>query len=428
MNALANIDGLKVAARTSSFAFKGRKAEISDIARALNVRTILDGSVRRSGDQLRITVQLINAADGYHLWSERYDREMRDVFAIQDEITQAVVDTLKVKLRVKMSPTQKPEDLRAYELYLKGKYHLAKLTPPDLQTSIQYFSQATAIDPSYARAFVALADAYLRLSIAAELPSGEFFPKSKAAAQRAIELDPKSCEVYVALAWIAFWYDWDWQESERLVRRALEIDPNSTEARTAFAHLLSNSGRHSQALAEIARARELDPLSLFAGAMEGQFLLHAGATDPALTVLLKVIELEPNFWLPHLFAASVYIEKQMPNEALDEARLARQLSRGSTQAAAFEAFALALAGKRPEAAALVDEVESSKERYLPPYHAALLQKALGNTNAALTQLERGVEERDVKMVFLNVEPKWNDLRSDPRFLNVIERADFTSAL
>lgn len=423
--ALAKIKDLKVAARTSSFAFKNRNVAVGEIGNTLNVSKILEGSVRKIGDRVRISVQLINVADGFHLWSERYDGEVKDIFDLQDEITLAVIDKLKVEFlseeRIALR-NRYDENVEAYELYLKGRYHYLKLRPDEIQKGISYFEQAIALDPNYALAYVGLAQAIQTLPLAAELPAEEFFPKAKAAALRAIELDETLAEAHGILGWLLFWFDWDWNASERECQRAIELDPKSADAHEAYAHLLSNIARHSEALAEIKIARELDPLNLRINAFEGQFLLHAGFLDEALEILLKTFELEPNFWLAHLFAASAYIEKEMFADAFAEAEKAKQFSGGSSHAAALGIYALAKSGKKPEAETALEELHRSvNARYVPPYHFALAYQGLEKPEETLTWLEKGYEQRDPKLVFLKVEPKWNNLRKEPRFIELMHR-------
>ena len=428
LNALAKIKNLKVAARTSAFSFKNRNADVSEIGSALNVKTVLEGSVRRAGNRLRISVQLINASDGYHIWSQRYDGEMKNVFDLQDEITLAVIDELKVKFlsgEKTAIRSRRAENVEAFQLYLKGRYHFLKLTPDETEKGISYFEQAIALDPNYALAYAGLAAAYVTFPMTCDAPSAEFFPKAKAAAQKAIEIDDSLSETYSALFWATFWYDWDWNAAEKQCLRAIELNPNSSDAHESYAHLLSNVERHSEALAEIKRARELDPLHLRINALEGQFLLHAGRIDEALEPLQKAIELLPQFWLAHLFTASVYIEKGMFAEAIESARKARQFSGISTHPIAFEGYALAKAGNETKARATLEELlQLSNERYVPSSNIAMIYNGLDETETALDYLERAFDERDARMAFLKVEPKWNNLRREPRFIDLMRRMNF----
>ncbi len=428
LNALAKIKNLKVAARTSAFSFKNRNVDVSEIGNILSVKTILEGSVRRAGNRLRISVQLINAADGFHLWSKRYDGEMKDVFDLQDEITLAVIDELKVKFLSEEKAALRnryAENIEAYQLYLKGRFHYLKLRPDEIQKGISYFEQAIALDPNYALAYVGLAQAFQTLPLAAELPASEFSPKAKAAALRAIEIDDNLAEAHGVLGWLLFWFDWDWKTAEVECRRAIKLDPNSADAHEAYAHILSNIGRHDESLAEIKLARELDPLNLRVNALEGQFLLHAGKPDEALSRLHKTIELEPNFWLAHLFAASAYIEKENFAQAAAEANKAKQLSGGGSHAAALLIYAMAKSGEQAKAEAALEELrQSSNARYVPAYHFALAYHGLNKRDETFFYLESALEQHDPKLAFLKVEPKWNNLRDEQRFIELIRQMNF----
>jgi TolB-like protein/Flp pilus assembly protein TadD len=426
INALSRLERVQVVARTSAFSFKGRQADVREIAEKLGVTLVLEGSVRRSGKRLRIIAQLINADDGCQLWSERYDREMEmgDIFEVQDEITLAVVDALKLKLTgAERSGVLRhhTENVKAHELYLKGRFQLFRMSPSGIKSGMAYLQQAIEADPYDAHAQVGLAHAYRMYALSLEMPPNEVLPKAKAAALKAIELDRTLAEGHAVLGFNIFWHEWKWEMAEKHFRRALELNPNSADAHWMFAHLLSNTGRHEEALGEIARARELDPLSGLMNAMEGQFLLHAGRTDDALTRLHEALELDPNSRVAHLFAASAYIEKGLFTQAVAEAHASCELSPGTSQAVAFKAYANARLGKRTEARAALDQVlQVSKERFVPPYYIAMIYNGLDETAEALTWLERGFERRDPKMVFLKVEPKWNNLRDDPRFIRLLK--------
>jgi len=393
--------------------------------RALDVGSVLDGSVQRWGNKIRVNVRLVKVADGTVLWTGTFDEKFTDIFVVQDAISNRVAAALALQLGgdEKMLLTKRyTENVEAYGLYLKGRFHAAKLTPPEMRTGISNFQRAVEIDPAYALAYAGLAEAYRGLATAGEMPATELLPKAKAAAQKAIEIDDRLADAHAILGYIIFWYDWNWKESENQCQRALELNPNSADAHMFYAHLLSNTGRHAQALAEIKRARELDPLNLRINALEVQFLLHAGQTDEALARLQKAFELDPNFWLAHLFASSAYIEKGMFPEAVAEARKARELSGASTHPLAFEGYALAKSGKQAEARGLLAELlKLSTKRFVSPYNIALIYNGLDERDETLAWLERGFEQREKGMVFLKVEPKWNNLRSEPRFIDLMKR-------
>jgi TolB-like protein/Tfp pilus assembly protein PilF len=427
INTLSRLGRVRVVARTSAFSFKGKQLDIREIAEKLRVSLILEGSVRRSGNRLRITAQLINAADGYHLWSGRYNREIeiRDVFDVQDEIALAVVDALKLKLtggEKTGALKHHTRTVKAHELYLKGRFHLYRMTPSGIKAGMSYLNQAIQSDPADALAQVGLAHAYRMFALSLEMPPGEVLPKAKAAAEKAVELDPTLAEAHAVLGFNIFWFDWAWEAAEKHFQRALRLDPKNADAHWMYAHLCSNTGRHREALDEIRQARELDPLSGLMNAMEGQFLLHAGHTDEALARLREALELDPNSRVAHLFTASAYIEKGFFAEAIAEARASLVLSPASSQAIAFEAYANAKLGRIAEARAALNEVSQlSRERFIPPYHIAMVCNGIGETAEALMWLERGFEHRDPKMVFLNVEPKWKNVRDHPRFVSLLKQ-------
>jgi TolB-like protein/Tfp pilus assembly protein PilF len=428
--ALSKLPSVRVVARTSAFAFKGARGDVRQIAQKLGVHLVLDGSIRQSGTRLRVTAELVNAADGCQVWSERYDREieMHDMFAVQDELTRAVVSALKPNLRGTESAvllkhhTQNPA---AHELYLKGRFHLLRMTQSGIETAVQYFERAVEADPSYALAFVGLAHAYRMYTLSLEMAPGEVAAKGRAAAERAVALDETLAEAHAVLAFHIYWFEWDWSTAEGHFGRAWELNPNSVDTHWMYAHLPSNAGRHEEALAAMARARSLDPLSGLIHAMEGQMLLHAGRTDDAIARLRDAIELEPRSRVAHLFAASAYVEKGLFDDAVAEAGAARVLTPANTQALALEACANAKRGHRRDAAgALAQLLQLSKERYVSPYHVAIACNGLGEPLEAIAWLERGFEEHDPKMVFLNVEPTWKNLRHEPRFRRLLKQMKF----
>jgi TolB-like protein/Tfp pilus assembly protein PilF len=426
ISALSQREGLRVVARTSAFSFKGRQVDVRRIAERLGVNFVLEGSVRKSGTRLRVTAQLVNAADGYQLWSDRYDREieLRDIFEVQDEIALAVLEALKLNLPGPEATVVKrrTENAAAHELYLKGRFHLFRMTHSGIEAGIQYFERALEEDSSYALAHVGLAHAYRMYTLSLEMPPAEAGAKGKAAALQAIAIDDTLAEAHAVLAFNVYWFEWAWSAAQSHFARALALDPRSADTLWMYAHLPSNAGQHAQALAAIARARALDPLSGLINAMEGQFLLHAGRTDEAIARLRDAIELEPRSRVAHLFAASALIEKGMFGEAAVEARAARELTPSNTQARALEAYANARGGKRPEAeAALAQLLQLSEQRYVSPYHVAIACNGLNEPPQALSWLERAFAEHDPMMVFLNVEPKWKNLRDDPRFRGLLKK-------
>ncbi|MEJ7847833.1 MAG: tetratricopeptide repeat protein [Pyrinomonadaceae bacterium] len=428
ISSLSQLPNLNVKARSSVFRYKGKDTNAATIGKELNVQAILNGRVVQRGQELVLYVELVDAQTENSLWKQTYNKTMTNLVALQNDIARDVADKLKVKLsgadELKLAKKY-TENAEAYQFYLKGRFHLLKTTRSEFETSISYFQQAIAIDPSYALAYAGLADAYRSLSVAGEMPSMEVMPKAKAAVQKAIEIDHTLAEAHAVLGWIIFWYDWDWSAAENQYKRALELDPNNADTHLFYAHLFSNTGRHEEALAEGKRARELDPLNLRTNALEGQFLMHAGRTDEALARLQKTFELDANYWLPHSFMASVYIEKGMYSEAIAEARKAREFSGAATQPTAFFGYALAKSGKEAEARAELERLlKLSTERYVSLYNIAMIYNGLGERDETLAWLERAFQQREPRMVFLKVEPKWNNLRGDPRFQDLMRRVGF----
>jgi len=430
INALSKLERVRVAARTSAFSFKGRQVDVREIAQRLGVRFILEGSVRKSGNRLRVTAQLVNAADGCHVWSDRYEREMdlQDIFDAQDEITLAVLDGLQLTLHGGERSTalkRHTQNARAHELYLKGRFHIFRMSPAGIETGMQYFHQASDADPSFALAQVGLAHGYRTSALTLEMAPDEVLPQAKAAAERAIALDDCLAEAHAVLAFNIFWHEWNWKAAERHFRRALHLDPNSADTRWMHAHLCSNTGRHGDALAEISRARELDPLSGLIHAMEGQFLLHAGHVEEAIVRLREALELDSSSRVAHLFAARAYIENGRFADARDEAVKAQAISPGNTQAIALESYAQAKVGREAEARALLAElIGLSRSRFVPPYHIAIACAGLSQAAEALTWLERGFAARDPKMVFLKVDPRWKGMADQPRFIRLLNQMNF----
>jgi DNA-binding winged helix-turn-helix (wHTH) protein/TolB-like protein/Flp pilus assembly protein TadD len=387
--------------------------------RELAVDSVLDGTIQNWGDRVRISARLSRSSDGKQLWTGQFDEKFTDIFAIQDAISDKVAAALKIR-QAGNEKKRATSSIEAYQLYMKGRYQTAKGTPPDLISSISYFQQAIELDREYALAYTGLAQAYGVLGIFAEMPPSEAFVKARAAEHKALEIDDSLGEAHLSLCMGLFWYDWDWAGAERECLRALEIDPNNADFHGYYAQVLSSTGRHEDALAEIKRSLELNPLNLSQSALEGQFLLHAGRADEALDRLQKLALLEPNFPFTHLFAASAYIEKGMLPEAIAESRKELELTR--TNNIPFGAFALARSGRRDEAKAeLRGLLTLSATKYVSPYNIALVYNALDEREKALEWLENGYRMRDPKMTFLKVEPKWNSLRDEPRFGDMIKR-------
>jgi TolB-like protein/Tfp pilus assembly protein PilF len=425
LNALAKIDEMKVAARTSAFSFKGKDTNISEIGRALNVTTVLEGSVRKSGNRLRITAQLVNAADGYHLWSERYDREMKDIFDVQDEITLAVVEALKVRLlgerksAVLKRPTRSPE---AYEFYLRGQSHFNKWTPVDFQKAIENFERAIAIDPGYASAYAGVADAYTELSFFS-FSSRDAGPKAREAANKALQLDDSLGEAHNSVALIKMYFDWDYDGAEAEFKRAITLNPGSY-IRMWYGFYLGLMARFDESLRELQRARELDPLSAPNNNAIGIVYLWSRQTDRAIEKFQEVLDLYPNYVIAHTFLAEAYAQKgDLSSAVLTIEKI--QPEAMDPQALSIMGYIYARSGDRDRAQKILNEfAERSSHEYVPALNFAQIHAGLGDQEQALAWLDKAYDERAIWIPFLKVDLKFDSLRSEPRFKELLRKVGF----
>ena len=424
LNALSKVEGLKVAARTSSFSFKGKDTNVEEIGRALHVNTVLEGSVRRSGDRLRIVVQLVNASDGYHLWSERYDREMRDIFDVQEDIAREIVAKLRPKLsgeqRERMSKRH-TENAEAYQLYLKGRFHWNKRSPEGIRKAAEYFKQAIAEDPNYALAYTGLADAYSVLpAYDFTIKPKETMPQAKEAALKALALDDNLAEAHASLALILNSYDWDWAGAEQHYRRAIALNPNAPSPHQWLGEMLLGFGvRLDEGLAECRRAVELDPLSLIANGVLGMSLNYARRYDEAIVQLQKALELDPEFGATNYHLFETYADKGMYGEAV--AAYLKQMTVYGEPSSEIEAAqeAFARGGWQSFLRHRTARLEEQPKVYATDI--ASLYARLGEEDKAFAWLGKAYEERNEALVFLPVNPGYDSLRSDPRFAELAGR-------
>jgi eukaryotic-like serine/threonine-protein kinase len=424
INSLTKIEGLRVAARTSTFGFKGRGVEVRRIGETLKVEAVLEGSVRKAGRVLRMTAQLINVADGYHLWSERYDREIEDVFAVQDEIASTIVDTLKIKLGMQRAPYVKRHttDIAAYHLYLKGRYYWHSRYEGGLQKAITFFEQALERDPGYALAYVGLADSYNILGTYSFLPPRVAFPKAKAAAERALALDHTLAEAHVALGLAQCFFDWEWKDAERAFCRALALDRRYVQGHIWYGFLLSLLGRVDEARLMATAAQEVDPLSPFALAGAGAILCYCREHDAAIRQCEMALGIDPNFLLAVYVLGLAYFHASRFGESVTALRRAVELSRHAAFCVGLLGGACAASGRREEAAALLRElIERSEREYVGPMSMVRVSAGLGDRDQAFEWLERAYEERSSYLVILKVDAMFASLRSDPRYHDLLRR-------
>ena len=320
INALTKIEKLQVASRTSAFQFKEKGYDIYEVGKKLKVQTILEGSVRKAGNRLRITPQLVNVEDGYHLWSEKYDRDMEDIFEIQDEISLAIVDKLKVKLFGKEKTTllkRQTNNLETFNLFRKGRYFLNRRDAGDMTKALQCFERAIEKDKNYVFPLVGIADTYSSIGVYGIIPPKEAFSKAKTAANRALEIDDRLSEAHASLAWILTVYDWDWLSAEKEYKRAIELNPNYATAHQWYALYLAINGRFDEAIVEAKRALELDPLSVINNASYGLVFYYSRHFDTAIEIFRKTLEVDQNLLIAHLWKGLALIEKAMYEEAIE---------------------------------------------------------------------------------------------------------------
>jgi TolB-like protein/Flp pilus assembly protein TadD len=417
---LSKIADLRVISRTSTQHFKSVPENFPEIAKQLGVTNVLEGSVQKAGDRVRVNVQLINATSDAHLWAESYDRKLTDIFAVESEIATTVADTLQAKLTgsEKRAITARPTDNPvAYQDYLKGRYFWNKRTSDDFQTAISYFNQAVETDPNYALAYAGLADTYVLLPAFTWASPQDAMPKAKAAAQKALELNDMLAEAHASLAMVLRAYDFDYNQAVSEFKRAIELNPNYAPARYWLGtHVLSALGRFDDAVAEVKRALELDPLSLVANVDLGTTHVYARRFDDAIAQLRKSLELDDSFYYAHYeFGIALRCKGQI-DAAIAEFEKARQLN-DDPIVPGLLGHAYAARGRRDEALKLLVQLKGeSARRYVPPYSVALIYVGLGDKEEALRWLEKDFSDRDGWNIgFINVDPLLDPLRDDPRF-------------
>src|SRR5258705_2218589 len=424
LNLLSKIPYLKVISRTSSFYFKGKNEDVRKIGKDLGVANILEGSIRKSGNQIRITAQLIEVAKGTHLWSETYDREMQDVFVIQDEISKMIVDILKITLtgkHAKQLPRGFTKNTEAYEDYLKGRYHWNTRTDDGIKKAIGYFEDAIKRDSNYAAAYSGLADTYLTLYDYGLMSIDESTSKAKDAAQRALKINPMLAEAHNSLAHITL-HEWKWKSAEEGFQKAIELDPTYVLAHHWYALCLTAIGKSNEAVNEMKKARELDPLSTRVNADLGMAYLAAGKYDEAIGQEQKTMELNPKasgaFWIRGM----AYQQKKMFGQAIKDFQNALELSPGDPNYLAALGHVYASSGNTSAARNVLDTlfVENKKEP-VSPFFFALVYAGLNDKEKALEWLENAYKEKSGSVRYLKMEPRLQNLRNEPRYAALMKK-------
>ncbi|HEV8199576.1 MAG TPA: hypothetical protein VGS03_06115 [Candidatus Polarisedimenticolia bacterium] len=418
-------DRLAVIARTSTMQYKGTAKRVDEIGRELHADYLLEGSVRRAGGEVRISVQLIRISDQTHVWAESYQREARDILALQSDFAAAVAEAVSLRL----TPQEKadlasagPVNPASYQLYLRGRYLWNQRTEDGLQKSIASFQQALIDDPGSAACYSALADAYNVLGNWGMVPPREAYPKAKAAAGKALALNPRLAEAHIALAYAIHLYDWNASEAEAEFRKGLALNPNYAPGHQWYAVFLASEGRFDEAVAEITRARELDPLSLIIGDVVGWIYSLARRNDDAVREFRKAIDLDARFYPTHFDLGLTYVEMGRYEDAIAELEHARTLAGDTPRTLSGLAYACARAHQQDRARGYLDRLQQlSTHRYVPPFDVAVVHAALGERDLAFDWLDKAYEDRHPWLVMLKVTPKVDSLRSDPHFAALLAR-------
>lgn len=423
-----NRQRLAVLARTSAMRYKHANKSVDEIQRELHVDYLVEGSVRRGGQQVRITAQLIRASDQTHVWAKSYERDLRDILTLQIEVAQDIAREINVNVtpegqsRLARSLALSTE---ARESYVKGRYFWNKRTEDGLRKGIEYFQHAIGAEPGYAAAHDGQADCWIALGWYGYLPPRKAFPRAEESARRALALDDSLAAAHTSLAFVRFNYAWNWSEAERGFRRAIELDSDYANAHHWYADYLSAMGRHDQAIAESERARELDPLSNIINAWLGWRHYFARRYDRAIEQYRRTLEIDPAFAPTHLVLGQAYEQKGKLPEAIAELRRAVDLAQGAPVYVAALAHAYAIAGQRAEAERELERLrEVSRLRYVPAFPIAIVHAGLGRTKDALDWLDKAYDQRDPGMVWLKVDPRLDGLRSDSRFQSLVARLRF----
>lgn len=417
---------LGVLARTSVMRYKRTRKNIREIGRQLGVDYLVEGSVRRDGGRVRIAVQLIRADDETHLWTEVFERATREVLRIQADVAQAVAEAIRIRL---LSKAEQKRDVEPdlYDLYLRGRFFQGQLIPPALRKAIACYERVLSRSGDFAPAWAALAECYVRLPITSDIPPVQAFPQAKEAAERAIGADSSLGAAYAARSGVGFWHLWNWKSALADSAEAEARNPSLAEAYLLRSHVHSNLGMHREAIFEIAQAKKLDPFSRIISTLHGQFHYQAGQRfyGEAEELLRYALVVDPQFWVAHVDLSKIWGMQGKYAKAVAAAQRAYRYSHGNGEATSLAGWAHAMAGQKALARKKLQDLEHQrKKRYVPPIHKALILAGLGETNASLDEIDRALEERDVRLVFLLVEPRWDPLRGNGRFQAAVGKMNF----
>jgi serine/threonine-protein kinase len=428
INALSQIKDLRVIGRTSAFAFKGKAKDLTEIAKTLKVKKILDGSVRKAGNRLRISAEFINVKDGYQIWSEKFDRESGDIFAIQDDIAATIVKILKIRLggeEEKVLYKRYTDNFEAYNLYLKGKYHWNRITPDNLEKSIEYYNQAIQLDPNFVLPYCGLADSYWTSHQILILPVEEVMPKAKKAALKALELDDHIAESHALVGQLKWVYDWDWIGAEKNFKRALALNPESLTTILWYSAMMSYSNRHEESFDLMKIAEGIDPLNLIYLMNVTYRYYLAGMYEKAIKESYKLLELEPMFFYVYVLLGCSYIHTRKADKAVEELKKMNDLLGDISEIFPFLGYAYGKVGNDVESNNFLNQLQdSAKERHIPAYFYALIHAGKGDTEKTFEYLEKAYQEHDTRLIWWLRDPLFSFLRSDKRYINLAKRLNF----
>jgi len=424
INSLSQLPSLKVKSRNTVFNYKARGADAQKIGRDLGVRALLSGRVSQHGEDLAISVELIDTKDDSHIWGEQYSRKLSDIIALPEEIARDVSEKLRLRLsgvEEKQLSKSYETNSEAYRLYLQGRFYWNKRTAEGLQKGIEYFNQVIQKDANYAPAYTGLADCYALLNVYNVTPATEVYPKAEEAAAKALQLDETLSEAHASLAFISYRYNWKWPEAEREFKRSIELNPNYGTAHQWYSAFLAASGRHNEAVAEARRAHELEPFSLPINADLVRHLYYARQYEEATKEARKLLEMDESASRAHVELGQILEQQGKFDEAIAELQKAASLSDNSVSALTSLGHAYALAGKKGDAQKIIKRLEElSREHYVSPYHTAVIYAGLGEREQALAWLERARDERFNWIPFIQVDPLFDNLRSEPKFKNLVQ--------
>ncbi len=421
---LSQLPDLKVSPTSSVFRYKGKETDPEVIAKELGVDSVLTGRITQRGESLTISVELVDARTNMLIWGEKYERNLSELLATQRQMATEISQNLKLKLSGNEKGLTKPytNSNEAYQLYLKGRFHFSKRNKDDVLKAIEYFQQAVNLDPNFALAYARIAEVYNQMPAYPYLSPHEAFPKAKAAANRALEIDPTLSEAHTALANTLAVYDWNWPESEREFKRGIELDPNNAEAHFRYGQFLSPMGRHEESIREMQRALELEPLDLVMLALLSQEYHFSGQTDKALEQARKTIELEPNFILGIHVLGQALARNEMYEEVIDLSEKTLSKNPNNQFSLKIAGYAYAKLGRRSDAERMIAKFrELAKTEYIQPYDLATIYVALGDKDKAFAELEKSAENRDWMFSQMKEDPFLVPLRLDPRYKDLLKR-------